>query len=333
MQLEPPRVEMWLTLPSFQALMTGMIDYAGLFPPAELELAEALERYLAHVSGPDGWMLARFVIPTSRLKELSPLLESSARTDERVPVAVLGRGNGSRAGRAAAIASDIVDIENCLRLHSGRVEIEQLEIRLPEDPRDIPFAVGDALEQLTSLPDVIAYFEPSLLGSWRSGLSRTVGALTRAAAKGRRVGLKIRCGGLVASAVPSPVAVAAALSSCRRAGIPVKATQGLHHPVRHFDRDLEATVHGFFNLFIAGALGHVHALAEERLLAILVEEDTAAFRFATDSASWDGLDATTADITAARQTAVTSFGSCSFSEPRADLRQLGLLEDELPAKS
>ena len=86
-------------------------------------------------------------------------------------------------------------------------------------------------------------------------------------------------------------------------------------------------MHGFFNLFVAGVLGHVHALSEDRLLGIVVEEDPAAFRFDDESVSWDGFTATTNDIVAARQAAVTSFGSCSFSEPRADLRELGLLED------
>jgi len=318
---------MSLTLPSFRALMTGIIDYAGLFPPARLDLTDAFDRYIQHTAGGDGWMLARFVIPASRLGQLSPLLGRARSGQAPIRLAVLSRIEAGRAGATAAMASDIADIERFLDRHADQAEIDQMEIRLPDVPGEIPFVAGDALEQLHRLPAVVPFFEPSLLGSWRARLSGGVGALTGIAASGRPVGLKIRCGGLDGSAVPSPVAIAAALSSCRRAGFPVKATQGLHHPLRHFDRALETTVHGFFNLFVAGVLGHVHALSEDRLLGIVVEEDPAAFRFDDESVSWDGFTATTNDIVAARQAAVTSFGSCSFSEPRADLRELGLLED------
>jgi len=315
-------------LPSFQALMTGIIDDAGLFPPAQLELTEAFDRYLGSSSGPDGWMLARFVIPAVRLDELSPLLGKVVHVDRPVRLAVLGRGGASRAGFASAVTSDITDIRRFSLQHAGRVVIDQIELRLTEAPDEIASAAGDALEQLTDLPAVVPFFEIPLLEGWRARLARAVGALSAAAASGRPVGLKIRCGGLDAAAVPSPVAVAAALSSCRRARIPVKATQGLHHPVRHFDGELETTAHGFLNLFVAGVLGYVHALPEERLLGIVVDEDPAAFRFTTETLAWDGLSAGIDDIVVARRTTVTTFGSCSFAEPRDDLRALGLIDDD-----
>jgi hypothetical protein len=151
-------------------------------------------------------------------------------------------------------------------------------------------------------------------------------ALATAAAGGSSVGLKIRCGGLDAAAVPSTLAVAASLAACQRAGIPLKATQGLHQPVRHFDSALATTVHGFLNLFFAGVLGYAHALSEPDVLAIIEEEAAAAFRCHDRGLDWRGLAAGLDDIAAARRVAVTSFGSCSFSEPRDALRGLGLLE-------
>ena len=56
-----------------KSLLDGIIDYAGLFPPARLPMDEAFSRFVEHRSSDDGWMLARFVCPAARLDELEPL--------------------------------------------------------------------------------------------------------------------------------------------------------------------------------------------------------------------------------------------------------------------
>jgi hypothetical protein len=52
-------------------LLRGLIDYAGLFPPASLALPDAIRNYQTYRGGPHAWMLARFVIPTA-LADQSP---------------------------------------------------------------------------------------------------------------------------------------------------------------------------------------------------------------------------------------------------------------------
>lgn len=52
------------------ALLARAIDYAGLFPPAGLELPRALENYLGYRKSEDAWALGRFVIPAGRLRDL-----------------------------------------------------------------------------------------------------------------------------------------------------------------------------------------------------------------------------------------------------------------------
>src|SRR5690606_4902599 len=44
-------------------LFDGLIDYAGLFPPAALPLAEVVARYGAYRRAATGWMLGRLVVP------------------------------------------------------------------------------------------------------------------------------------------------------------------------------------------------------------------------------------------------------------------------------
>ena len=54
---------------SLRALLSGVVDYAGLFPPAQLPLDQAIRNYARYRQEADAWMLGRFVIPVSRLLE------------------------------------------------------------------------------------------------------------------------------------------------------------------------------------------------------------------------------------------------------------------------
>ena len=42
---------------SLRALLAHAIDYAGLFPPANLALEPALKNYAEYIRTPDAWML------------------------------------------------------------------------------------------------------------------------------------------------------------------------------------------------------------------------------------------------------------------------------------
>lgn len=319
-------------LPSVRTLLDGIIDYAGLFPPAALGMTEAFGRYLAHLRGPHGWMMARFVCPASRLAELSPEVIRLREDRAGLVLSVLGRGGGKQSSFAAAVEEDLADV-TCFRAAVGsRATVDQFEVRLPDPPVDLAAVTTATVEQLeASLPSVVPFFEVSLLDGWRSRLPQAAEAVGRAAHPRLPAGLKIRCGGLSAAAVPSPEAVAAAITTCRRHDVPLKATQGLHHPIRHFDHVLETTVHGFLNIFVAGVLARAHALNEDAVLAIVVEEDAAAFHFGPDGLSWRQLSAAPDQIAASRSGGVTSFGSCSFTEPRDDLSGLGLLANHAGA--
>ena len=54
---------------SIRVLLTEIIDYAGLFPPSEVSMAEAVLNYATYKNSNYNWMLGRFVVPVSRLDE------------------------------------------------------------------------------------------------------------------------------------------------------------------------------------------------------------------------------------------------------------------------
>ncbi len=70
-----------------EALLRGVIDYAGTFPPARLSVSDALAEYLEAGRGAHGWMLGSFVVAADHLQELA-----STGNAARLPVSVVMRG-------------------------------------------------------------------------------------------------------------------------------------------------------------------------------------------------------------------------------------------------
>ncbi len=309
-----------------RTLLDGLIDYAALFPPAELPMDEAFARFLGHRSGAAGWMLARFVCPAARLDELAPMLESAGDDGGVVRLAVLGRGGDTLEDFLAGTKADAAALEAFVEAHPN-VRADVFEARLPA-AGGAAVAVNDASLMLARA-GITPFFETGVLGEWRQLLPAAAAAVRdadRQAGDGRRVGLKIRCGGLDAAAVPEPMAVAAAIAIGRSVGVPLKATQGLHHPFRHHDPDLATEVHGFLNLYIAAALAFSHDLPVTHLTEIIAETDRQAFILGDDTIGWRDFTVSAAEIASARAGLLTTFGSCSFTEPRDDLRELGLID-------
>jgi hypothetical protein len=316
--------------PCAQALFEGIIDYAGLFPPAALSMEDAFSRYLIHRQSDDSWMMARFVCPVGRLDELESLLTDTAVGASKIDIAVLGRGGATLDDFVQATEADAALIRAFLARQKHRAAADVFEVRLPE-AGGAAVAVEKAWRSLTDNGSaaVTPYFEVSLLGDWRPRLPAAVAAIrdaTRTAGGDHRLGLKIRCGGLDATAIPESMAVAAAIATCRATGVPLKATQGLHHPFRHTDEALGAAVHGFLNLFTASVMAHARDLPVTRLTEIIADTDPRSFVVEAERLAWRDLEASAAEVAAARSGVLTTFGSCSFSEPRDDLQALDIID-------
>lgn len=310
-------------------LLDGIIDYAGLFPPAQLAVDEAFARFVEHRSSDDGWMLSRFVCPAAHLDELEPLIAGADPSHLPIAISVLGSGGDTLETFLESVNQDEKRMAAFSASLDDRAVVDAFEVRLPA-AGGAAVAVNEAWVRVTDrgARSLTPYFEVSLLGEWRPRLPAAVAAVRdtdRKAGDGNRVGLKIRCGGLEAVAIPEIEAVAAAIATCRATDVPLKATQGLHHPFRHHDRELGTWVHGFINLFTASVLTHVHDLPVKKLIEIVAEVGPEAFHVGPERLGWRHLEASGEDVAQSRRSLLTSFGSCSFSEPRDDLRDLGIV--------
>jgi hypothetical protein len=300
---------------AFRELMSEIVDYAGFFPPARLELPDAFANYLRYRREEDRWMLGRFICPATRISELAEPLKT-VRDPVRL-IVIVGETGEVGAVRAA------LD-------YRGRVlRVESVEVRVPaEMPFESEAPVRGWMRGILSglfdgdIEPRTAFFEVPV-GHPR--LPVAAAAASGLGADHPRAGLKLRLGGADPEHFPEPAALASALSACRDAGVPFKATAGLHHPLRHESEAQNVTMHGFLNVFGGAVLLHRHGLDRETLAELLADEDPGGFRFEGGRIVWHDWTATAEEIRTARGDFATSFGSCSFDEPREDLRALGLL--------
>ena len=213
---------------------------------------------------PTGGCWPALSVRRARLEELTPLMDGGrSRTDahpDRRPRRRRGRPAGIRRRHRARRrghgglqrAAPGRRSHRCLRGQASRRRV--IHPRSSTSPSTI---------SPTSRPDPHCLFRDSAPRRPRRDPIFDAAAVAEAGHlidETRRAGLKIRCGGLDASAVPTVDAVAAAISAGLVTDLPLKATQGLHHPIRHHDATLGATVHGFLNLFAAAVLARAHHL-------------------------------------------------------------------------
>ena len=289
---------------TLRTLLAGLVDYAGLFPPAALDMPAAVREYQHQRTSADAWMLGVFVLPTSRLPEFE--------------AALMDIGSSGAPWRLSALpGSDIGESLDDVGRFSARNDAAVIDA--VEFKADEPAAIATALARVPT--GINAYVELPL--------DRDLEPLLAAiAAGGGRA--KIRTGGITEAAFPPSHAVARFIQACARAGVPFKATAGLHHPLRgeyrltYEPEPPHGMMFGFLNVFLAAAFAR--AGLDARHLALLLEEkDAAAFEFTESVVTWQGTSVTRAELSAIRHHAALSFGSCSFQEPVDDLRSLGLL--------
>ena len=74
------------TTPSLASFMDGIIDYAGLFPPANLNLHDTLKNMLRGQKFAENWMISSLVLPVNQLDNLTTTLTDLGEADAYFPI-------------------------------------------------------------------------------------------------------------------------------------------------------------------------------------------------------------------------------------------------------
>jgi hypothetical protein len=302
---------------AIRVLLRNSIDYAGLFPPAGLDMSTAVANYAAYLDGEAAWALGRFILPVARLPEFEAAAEGHLPRHPAVRPWRLGVLAGPD------LAADLQRIADFNLRHSatdsGAAIADTVELKVSSID-----AVENTMEQtprhLQVYTEIPIDDDPRELISLISRLG------------GRA---KVRTGGVTRDAFPPTADLLRFLDACVRARVPFKATAGLHHALRADYRltyaadSPEATMFGFLNLFLAAVFLRAgmdaHAAA-----GVLEEASPQAFQFDRGGITWHEHRLDHDALRSARQNVVVSFGSCSFTEPIGELEALGLLEPSVP---
>jgi hypothetical protein len=272
------------------AVVAGLCDDAAVFPPGLVPLPEAVR---AHQERHDRWyagLVGPLVLAETALAQLGPLVRPD------LPLRLSVTLPGGPAGLDDVISA-------CAGLP---VELSSVEVVVPGGVAPAEFF--ERLAAGVGERELDVYVEVPRDGRGAEIIDGLQG----------RYRAKFRTGGVRAELYPSVEELAGSLAAVICAGIPFKATAGLHHALRNTDPDTGFVQHGFLNLLLAtdALLAGVPELDAQGLLAerdgTIVAERVRAL-----------------DVAAVERTrrAFTSFGTCSVTEPLAELIELGIVTD------
>jgi len=320
---------------SLRALLAHSIDYAGMFPPCSLALEPALQNQAQYVQSPDAWMLSTFVLPVDQFEAASA---SVSRFDRKHPLrlSALGAKTERAIDFVGALKTAAQTIQSFSKEHVDLVSVNQLEMLLPvrarrgTSPSD--WRTGLALDvDLGALNEArLLIGDLQLQAFWEAPAEMAERAIALLAehnnsgTETRAFGYKLRTGGVTADAFPTLGQIARALVASAKHRVPTKFTAGLHHPLRQFRDEVKTKMHGFLNVLGAAVLAAEHRWDEQQTAIMLEDENASSFSFGDEFFAWREWKIDNHRIEAQRQL-VTSFGSCSFNEPREDLRTLNFL--------
>ena len=259
-------------------------------------------------------MLNAFVLPIAKFDAASASL---SQFDRQYPlrISALGPKTENANDFRSALKMTMETIRSFATRHGDLVSISQLEMPLPAGVN------ADLLAEAQSIiGELDAFWETPA-----DEAAQTIASLAEHHANtlARTFGYKLRTGGVTADAFPHSQQIARALVESAKHEVPIKFTAGLHHPVRQFRDEVKAKMYGFLNVLGAGVLAAEHRWDEKQTAAMLDDEDTTSFSFDDEVLCLARMEDRLQRLKERRRF-VTSFGSCSFDEPRDDLRALKL---------
>ncbi|MEM7452803.1 MAG: hypothetical protein AAF456_00480 [Planctomycetota bacterium] len=300
---------------------SGLVDYAGLFPPAGLPLESVIRNYAKYRSGDHAFMLRRLVVPASRLAEFEKLagevLPKEPDTEPWRISALLPSVDAADGAFQFAVSGIRQFNERHLVPENGSAVVDAIEIKAPtmESLRETTKQLGnEAFQSFVEIPH-------------REDPVDMINELARLNSSGRFFA-KIRTGGVTQELIPAPEEVARFIFCCAENMLGMKATAGLHHPVRSefnltYEEDApRGTMHGFLNVFSAMCAAYGLGARTDELSALLKEDSAGAFEFEQERLVAGPFNLSARKIAAIRDKYAISFGSCSFDEPKDELCQI-----------
>ncbi len=304
-----------MPIKSLKIFLNKLIDYAGLFPPANLNLNKALKKYREYIECDDSWIMSQFVIHLNDLENISKDDMEIFNDNFQLDFSVLSEN----------LENDIEKLNQFKNQFSNKVKFSGLETLICQSDDLYNLLTSTNITIQNNNLKLSSFFELSYDKNWLKGMFIAVKTISKFNKLNKtNFGFKLRCGGIKANMFPDSNLVSNTILNCIKDNVPMKFTAGLHHPFRHFDDNINTKIYGFFNIFIGAMLAQKYKFKCSQLNQILLDENEYSFIFYEDKIKWKNFHITNDEIKQFRKSQFISFGSCSFDEPREDLIKLGV---------
>ncbi|MCZ7532012.1 MAG: hypothetical protein M5U23_01135 [Acidimicrobiia bacterium] len=302
---------MRLVVDARTSAFAALVDYGGVFPPASLSVGDAVAGYREARASEASWVVGRFLIRASQLEELAAVAQATMVAGE-VPWEVSATFDLDAPQSADLAAAFHAEMEPAMTVSAAEARIIDPTI--------------DGIERLFTTvgsisPDVVAFLEVTPSANIEGQVRSIADVIKRA---GRVGGAKLRCGGATSDLFPTAEELAVFIKSCVDAGLPYKATAGLHQPVRHFDEALSIYRHGFLNMLMATAAA-ADGAGLGTIIEIVSETDRTAFAISPAFATWRDITMPGSALRRVRQNLFIAYDATDFDEPISALRDMNLL--------
>ena len=278
-----------------EIMLEGLIDYAGLYPPANLDMQATVHNWSANYSSEDRWMLARLIIPANRLDEFTQAAEQLVPKSDEEPWQLSVLLPEASSDSFTAAAQQVVDfnLSNC-----GAVA------NVVEFKATTTAEIDTALSCIHD--DIFPFIELPINQDPRGLIAALAGSIA---------GAKVRTGGISPELYPSVEDLARFIHCCAISNLQFKATAGMHHPCRNYNESVGIHEFGFLAVLYATVAAKFHDATLEQIADILQSDEVD-----LDSCTEEMLERVRAEL-------FCSFGSCSIDDPRTDLQAMGLLQE------
>ncbi len=299
---------------SLVQLLDHPIDYAGIFPPANLTITEALNEYLRLLESDEAWLVDRFIVDVPNLPALARALgdKGYAQADDHALIAtVIGTPITELSGAKTSIQDDLKVMQD-----HDLVPITAYELKIEGNRAE---AIAKILSKLDlEAMDMDIYLELP----WGEDMDEQMSDI---ASVNEALRFKARMGGVKRDAFPGTSQVAGFIAACSGLDMGFKFTAGLHQPLRYLDAEMNVHHHGFLNVMVAAALAIGQDLSRTEIEEILVIQDGSLFKL-TEGEIRVHQHVLSLDDISLFWNYFGGFGSCNVEEPVEGLMELGYLQ-------
>jgi hypothetical protein len=284
-----------------KTILNGLIDYACLFPPGNLEMSAAVSNFVSYRNDANAWMLGRFLLPASCIDDFENMSSGLLPGENSPPISLSVTAGDDLLGGLKRV----VEFNNGFFAAGNNVVIDSMEFSA---------LTGSEILNINNLlpSHLFAYYDvpPG---------SRGEELVDAVALAGGRV--KLRIGETKSGVLNASSDILRYFDLCSGLNIPI--TIRLEDP---FPRKVAGGSGKFLflNLFLAAAfLRSGMGIAEAS--QILDEDSPGAFFFDEQGITWRGFRLDFDQIKSVRENFLISFGVGSFIGFVSDLESLHLL--------